>query len=373
MKTKIRLFFVTLFLLALACQATAPAGPTPIPPPPFEFTAGETAYGFFTTPPEVSIQSVMSHFIALGENADIVLIQPEVPWEDFVQGVEGESQGRTDIQNQMILTRQNGLGAVFVLDPLNGLNRREFAGLPSGWETSFANPEVRTALTNFALWTVREFHPTYLGLASEINTYADAFPEDFPNFVSLYREIYNLVKAEAPDTQIFVSFQWEDLNNLFPTAAEGRTAYATNWEQVEVFEPQLDVWVISSYPFMAFPTGADIPDDYYTPLLTRTDKPLAVAEGGYTSQLVGGVPGTPEDQVAYLNALHDQIGERLAFWIYLLLNDLDAKSYANYFKRVGMPGADLDTLGYFMSVGLQEKDGTPKPALALWNQFRAKK
>lgn len=373
MKTKIRLFFATFVLLALACQAAAPSGPTPTPPPPFEFTSGETAYGFFTTPPEVSVQSVMNHFTALGQNADIVLIQPEVPWEDFVQGVEGASQGRTDLQNQMILARQNGLGAVFILDPLNGLNRREFEGLPAAWEASFANPDVRKALTNFALWTVREFHPTYLGLASEINTYADAFPEDFPNFVSLYREIYTLVKTEAPDTQIFVSFQWEDLNNLFPIAAEGRTAYETNWEQVEAFDPQLDVWVISSYPFMAFPTGVDIPDDYYTPLLTRTDKPLAVAEGGYTSRPVGGVPGTPEDQVTYLNALHNQIGERMVFWIYLLLNDLDTKSYANYFRQLGMPGDDLETLGYFVSVGLREKDGTPKPALALWNQFRKNK
>ncbi len=179
------------------------------------------------------------------------------------------------------------------------------------------------------------------------------------------------MKAEAPGTQIFVSFQWEDLNNLFAEAAEGRTADAVNWDQVEAFEPELDVWVISSYPFFVFPAGADIPADYYTPLLARTTKPVAVAEGGFASRpfAAWAQGGTPPDQVAYLNALHGQLGERLAFWVYLLLNDFDPDSYA-----AAMPGEaadDLNTLGFFTSVGLREADGTPKPALEVWDRLRA--
>jgi hypothetical protein len=45
---------------------------------------------------------------------------------------------------------------------------------------------------------------------------------------------------------------------------------------VETFEPELDLWVISSYPYFAFPNGEGIPADYYTPLLERTSKPLAM-------------------------------------------------------------------------------------------------
>lgn len=367
--------FTILFLGALACQGTGnlPAPSTPVVLENTMFVSGETAFGFFPTPPEVNLQSVFDHFKTMGENADFVLMQQEIPWEDFVYGVDGDSQSRTDLRNQIILAQQNGLGAVFVVDPLNGLNRREFMGLPAGWEANFANQDIRKAITNFALWITREFHPRFLGLASEINTYADAFPNDFPNFLSLYREIYTLVKTESPETQIFVTFQWEDLNNLFAAASEGRQPYATNWEQVEAFEPQLDVWAVSSYPFFIFQTGADIPKDYYTPLLSRTDKPLAFAEGGYTSQPVGLLAGTPEDQAAYLNAIHDQLGGRLSFWVYLLLTDLNVESYADWFRSQGLENDDLDTLGFFASVGLQEADGTPKPALAIWNQFRATK
>ena len=35
-------------------------------------------------------------------------------------------------------------------------------------------------------------------------------------------------------------------------------------------------------------------------------------------------------------------------------------------------GADVNTLGWFTSVGLTNADGTPKPALAAWDGFRSK-
>jgi hypothetical protein len=306
----------------------------------------------------------------MGEHGDVALVQQNIAWNDFVESPDSPSQAITDIHNQYVLAHQNGLEVIFVVDPLNGLNRREFAGLPFGWQASFANPKVRAAFTNFTLRIVREFHPKYLGLASEINTYADTHPDDFEHYLSLYREVYALVKAEAPDTQIFVTFQWEELNNLIPGIGTGKR-FEPNWEQVEAFEPQLDLWVISSYPFIAFQSGAEIPDDYYTPLLARTSKPLAVAEGGFPSVPPSeNLPGDPQDQVDYIRAIHTQIGgDRLAFWIYLLLSDFNLDSYAPLMRKQGQ-GDDIGTLGMFASVGLREFDGTPKPALEVWDSFR---
>jgi hypothetical protein len=155
-----------------------------------------------------------------------------------------------------------------------------------------------------------------------------------------------------------------------PSVAQG-DPYDVNWEQMEQYEPKLDVWAISSYPFVIFGSGADIPEDYYSPLLERTAKPLAVAEGGYTSKPVGAFPGTPQDQVEYLNAIHSQIGgKRLAFWIYLILTDFNMESYTKVLKQQGHEN-DAGTLGMFASVGLREFDGTAKPALAVWDLFRS--
>ncbi len=365
---RIHLALVALVLVSLACGQSSDL---PASPQHSVFDEGRTAYGFFPSPPQVSILSVFDTFKAIGEHGDFVLIQQNCAWQDFVTSVDGKSQTRTDLVNQVKLSGQNGLDTVFVLDALNGLNRREFAGLPAGWEASFANPDVRSAYQNYALWIVRTFQPRYLGLASEINTYMDAYPGDAPNFISLYKEIYALVKAEAPQTQVFVTFQWDDLNNMFPQPEEGnREPYDTNWEQVEAFEPNLDVWVISTYPYFVF-NGKDIPADYYSPLLSRTDKPLAVAEGGFTTQAVMGVTGSDEGQVAYLNAIHEQLGKRLVFWVNTILSDLDIDSYAKQMKKNGVPVQDTQTLGAFAYIGLRNVNGDPKPSLEVWDQFRA--
>jgi hypothetical protein len=220
------------------------------------------------------------------------------------------------------------------------------------------------------MWVVRTFHPHYLGLASEINTYMDAYPDDAANFVSLYHEVYALVKAEAPDTQVFVTFQWDDLNNMFPQPEEGnRQRLSPNWDQVDAFEPDLDLLGLSSYPYFVFPSGAEIPADYYSRALQH-GKPVAITEGGWVSGDLGTIHATPQDQVAYLNAIHDQLGSRLAFWVYLVLNDFDMDSYSKMFVSQGGNPADMDTLKMFSTLGLRELDGTPKPALDVWMKFR---
>ncbi|HEU0295829.1 MAG TPA: hypothetical protein VFR47_24030 [Anaerolineales bacterium] len=365
-------FLLALCILLLASIACGESQSIPSTPENSIFDSGKTAYGFFPSPPEVSIESILQLYKDMGQHGDFVLIQQNTAWQDFVEGeTEIESRTRTDLINQVKLARQNNLEYIFVIDALNGLNRREFIGLPSGWEASFANSDVRTAYENYALWVVRTFHPRYLGLASEINTYMDAHPDDVKNFISLYNEIYALVKAEAPETRIFVTFQWDDLNNMFPQPEEGnRTRLQPNWEQIEAFEPNLDLWVISTYPYFVFPSGSDIPADYYTPLLSRTDKPIAVAEGGFSSEAVGFAGGSPEDQVAYLNAIHAQLGPRLAFWVNTLLDDFNLESYAEQMKKDGRDPQDALSLGAFANIGLRNSDGSPKPALEVWDAMR---
>lgn len=330
-----------------------------------------TLYGFFPNPPEITRQSVRETWRDLGRHGEVVLLQQNVPWERFAEDERARRRVLGELRRQFRLARRSGLEVFFVVDPLNGLNRAEFFGLPAGWQASFADPRVRATYSAFCLRAWEELRPRCLGLASEINTYTDAHPEEIRHFLSLYREVYERIKARSPETRVFVTFQWEDLNNLISGAAEGRPAYRTNWEAVEAFEPRLDVWAISSYPWVAFGGAAQIPANYYTPLLARTAKPLAVAEGGYPSMPVGPVSGSEQDQLAYLRAIRSQLGgPRLAFWIYLLLGDLDLGSYAPVMRRQGASEKDIQTLGFFAQVGLRRRDGTPKPALVLWDSFR---
>lgn len=369
MKRSILLPLGALVLATLACGAESSNFGAPIPTSEVSIFDSKTAYGFFPTPPEISVESVVENMKNISEHADVALFQQEIPWTDFEKSPDADSKKLEELHDMVGLAVGHGLQPIFVVDPLNGLNRREFMGLPPELaDGSFATAEIRDAFKNYALRLVREFNPPYIGLASEINTYLDAYPNDGENYLSLYRDTYSAIKAESPETQVFVTFQWDDLNNL-GFFSEG-TEYETKWEQIEAFEPQLDLWVISSYPCFFFDRVADVPSDYYSPLLSRTDKPVAVAEGGCSSVPLAIQSGSEQDQVDYLHAIDSQLrGERLAFWIYLIYSDLNMDSFAPLMREQGA-GDSVEGLSYFASLGLVKADGTPKSALGVWDRIR---
>ena len=86
----------------------------------------------------------------------------------------------------------------------------------------------------------------------------------------------------------------------------------------------------------------------------------------FNKLIFNNLTNTPQDQVAYLNAIHDQIGLRLTFWVNTLMSDFNIDSYA---KEMQNP-KDAETLGNFAYIGLQNFDGSPKPALEIWDSFR---
>ncbi|MBC8505434.1 MAG: hypothetical protein ISR58_01195 [Anaerolineales bacterium] len=366
--------FLPIIALLLAMLACGDADTPSVPPTPTVsvFDSADTAYGFFPSPPEFSIDSLIATLDGISEHGDVILVQRAIPWVDFIDGTNANAPDIKELRDLMTLAGQRNLEPIFVIDPLNGLDRRQFSALPLKLEGGdFSTSGVRAAFKNYAITLMQEFHPRYIGLASEINTYADAHPDDFSNFVSLYQETYAAIKDASPETQVFVTFQWDDLNNAIPFDNIDGEPFHPKWEQIEIFEPQLDVWAISSYPFVVFERAADIPADYYTPLLSRTDKPIAVAEGGVNSRPIGQFPGTPQDQIDHLNAINDQLGDKLEFWIQLVLFDINAEFYRDFLRENGME-TTADTILWFGAIGLLESDGTPKPALETWDNIRNK-
>jgi hypothetical protein len=366
-----------LFLAIVACAGGIPAATsepesTSTATPTFSpsiFHSGRTAYGFFPSSPEITTESLIATIENIGQHGDVILSMPQVPWAEFIESSDGESPAIEQMRGSLDLARQNGLEFIFVIDPLQAFDRRVIASLPpelAGGD--FSTPGVRSAFENYALRLVREFHPRYLGLASEINTYADAQPDDFSNYVTLYHEVYPAIKAEAPETKLFVTLQWEDLNSagVFSDDSPG----GIKWDIVEQFEPDLDVYAISTYPYFTFESAVQIPQDYYAPLLSHATKPLAIAEGGYLSQDAGTFHGSAQDQIDYLQAIKGQLGERLAFWVYLLIDDVNLEAYADYLTGHGSP-AGVESLAYFGSLGLRTKTGEPKPALEVWDGFQS--
>jgi hypothetical protein len=68
--------------------------------------------------------------------------------------------------------------------------------------------------------------------------------------------------------------------------------------------------------------------------------------------------------------LHTQLGPRSVFWVNILLNDFNFDSYAEQVIKDGRDPQDTLLLGAFAYIGLRHFDGSPKPALEVWDKFR---
>ena len=124
MKHSLLAALLFLFLVTPALSSSPNAAPEPIPSlPRSPLSLGRTVYGFFPSPPLVSVQNVIDTYKAIGQHDDVVLLQQNIPWADFAKSPDVPSSGITDIHNQYILAHQNGLEVFFVVDALNGLNR----------------------------------------------------------------------------------------------------------------------------------------------------------------------------------------------------------------------------------------------------------
>ncbi len=124
---------------------------------------------------------------------------------------------------------------------------RDRLGLSPGYggAARFTNPEVRAALLAEVEWLVREIRPAYLSLATEIQGYFLAHPDEYDAFGSLAREAYGRVRSIRPQTLVFVVyFQDEAIYRDFlggPAAAAQKLAAL-----VAPFEPKLDRIGLSS-------------------------------------------------------------------------------------------------------------------------------
>ncbi len=62
--------------------------------------------------------------------------------------------------------------------------------------------------------------------------------------------------------------------------------------------------------------------------------------------------------------------QRLAFWVNTLIRDFNIDSYAAEMEKQGRSPQDAQMLSNFAYIGLINFDGSPKPALEIWDSFR---
>ncbi len=208
---------------------------------------------------------------------------------------------------------------------------------------------IRVAVAN-----AEKYHPKYLSLGVEINSFYLFHPDSFDLYVSYARAAYDQIKAVSPNTQVMNNFQLERMKGETDLTGE---SFASHWDVIDKFTGKIDAVSFTVYPFLHRSLVGDIPDNYLSEIREHTDLPVLITETGWpTVDLISGVNGSDQDQVDYMLKLSGQanlIDVRVIIWVF----PVDAE--------FGLAG------GIFGSLSLHDNGGIPKPAYEYWKAINA--
>jgi hypothetical protein len=205
-----------------------------------------------------------------------------------------------------------------------------------------------------------EYQPPFLFLGNESDAYFITDPADYARWVLFYNRAYDAVKAVSPETLIGPIFQYERLSG------QGNLNNWTSpyWGALETHDlGKIDLLGITFYPWLAYASPEEIPDNYLAPLLERIDGiPIAVTETGWPGEDLGlAAPWeqSPEAQLRYIGVLEH------------ILSGVDLK-LLNWLMLHPMARLDDNLLFWqtFGSLSLRDADGAKRPAYDAWVAFR---
>ena len=264
--------------------------------------------GVVVTPrnfPNHTAEDVADMFRVSAEVGNIAVIR--IPWND--------PNLMAAIRVMADLARQNGLEPVIELSPfkadgLKGANLdlpREVSR--AGGRASFANPVIAEEFAKTAL-EVAELTPPYFALATDVNLLEQSDRAEYAAFENVYRNVYDRIKKVAPKTRVFVTFQWDALQQHDARA---------NRALLDALRPRLDVFAVGSDPFKLFehqgPAG--IPADYYERLGEyRSAREEALVEVTWPSD-GGSGDSTQVDFIGNLSRLLAGVKPSMVVWNFL--------------------------------------------------------
>lgn len=237
---------------------------------------------------------------------------------------------------------------------LYGTGFHQDAGAEVALTVDFADPAQAQQFTDDLVAFVTAHRPLLLGIGNEVNRVWEADPQAFEAWAAALPGMVDAIHAVAPETQVFVTFQYEFLRG--GGAITGVTR-EPQWDLLDAVTGAVDLVAFTTYPFFDYETPEALPDDYYTEGAIRAGIPVAFTEIGWPSAPIeplegsplAGLGGTPEEQAAFIDRLP------------ALLRDVSPA-----FLMWAWP-FDTEAVGpTFDSLGLAWSDGTHKPAWEEW-------
>lgn len=308
--------------------------------------------GFSDVPTTLTDDAYTAIFDTAADFGEVILVQRTPAWGEFVPGGRVSDRLAAEIAATRDAARARGLQIVAALDPFDPTARGRLGGLPAAYSgKSLTDPDLRSAFVAEAAYLARTMRPEFLVLGTEINATFERNPEGYFAFVEAYLEAYDAVKAVSPNTQVMVTYQYEELMGVVPELPP----HAPRWDLLDDLGESIDVVGVTSYPSFAYPTARKVPPRYYLDLALHTDRPIAFVGVGFASGVGrdGVNSGTEPEQRRFLQRLFedaDRLRSPLVVWF--VAQDL---SFA--------AAPPFDLLG---SIGLRDALDAPKEAWPVW-------
>ncbi|HXH20565.1 MAG TPA: hypothetical protein VNN10_00955 [Dehalococcoidia bacterium] len=342
-----------LLLAAVACggeREPREAGPSRNQGEPRPFLMGVSS-----VPQRPSDASYRQAFEFAASAGEVILVQRVPPWEEFIPGgtISDRTERLTRLERE--LARANRLQLFLAIDPTDPADRGRLAALPDDLRgRDFTDGRVRSAFVSYAKYLALNYRPAYMALGVEVDMFFNRRGDAaFRSFQSLYFEAYDAVKDVSPDTLVFPTFQYENLQALLQFGQASQPA----WALVPRFEPKIDAVAVSSFPGFAFGRINALPEGYYAQLKTRFQKPLILASIGWTSGPSPEGGNLEGDQAAFLRralAEAEALGSTLVVW---------------YLGR-DVQDDPLPAFAPLATSGLYTADNRAKPAWLIWRTYR---
>ena len=194
-----------------------------------------------------------------------------------------------------------------------------------------------------------------VAIGNEVNGYFDAHRSEINAYGTLMRRVRDTVRTEFPDAQFTVNFTFSAVGNM------------DRYREITAIN---DLASFTYYPLngdFTMRPPSDLSRDVTRMLAAADGKRLYIQEIGYAS--AERLRSSPAQQAEFYNnafALLREHGDRIAGATFLFMSDLPRSVVdllGGYYK---LPNSE-NFKAYLATLGVFERDGTPKPA---WDVFR---
>lgn len=319
--------------------------------------------GWFLQTPQPTIESLLRTMPEQAKVSDAVLLQREVPWSRIQAGVPMETIFKEEYDDLVAYLRGLGLEVMFLVDPLDGLNRTRESNEMRKIGGSLKDAGLQRLHEQWVELLATRYRPQFLGCASEINTLgAHGDRELYDAIKGICNRLAPRLRQAVLGIRFFVSFQVDDAWDRRPFVHSDVDQFAMTRE----FD--IDVLGLSTYPSFFFNDPSDIPADYFRRLQVASGKPVLVAEGGWSADPTR--TGTTAESIARQTAFYrrffdllDSVDVEAA--ILLLYADLDMETWISF---AGTQGVDIEGLRNFARMGIVDERLSPRPAAEVWGE-----